>query len=145
MPTKEAYISFASNYGGIYNWEFGCWTYLTVFVTCGARIIYFEEAILFCTCLSWSNSCIYVWGRCIWDWNWSSALAVLKYWSDPISPCSFFSRQISPVDRIYDVGNQNFLALVLVLKEWHWVEGTSEAFLVWSDQKHVLPSLCPEP
>uniref|UniRef100_A0A3P9J974 Gypsy retrotransposon integrase-like protein 1 n=1 Tax=Oryzias latipes TaxID=8090 RepID=A0A3P9J974_ORYLA len=53
-------------------------------------------------------------------------------------PCAFFSRQLSPAERNYDVGNRELLAVVLALKEWrHWLEGTSQHSLVWTDHKNL--------
>ncbi|KAK7933591.1 hypothetical protein WMY93_004487 [Mugilogobius chulae] len=55
-----------------------------------------------------------------------------------LHPCAFFSRQLSPAKKNYDVGNRELLAVVLALKEWrHWLEGASQPFLVWSDHKNL--------
>lgn len=36
------------------------------------------------------------------------------------------------------MGNGELLAVVLALQEWqHWLEGTWELFLIWSDQKNL--------
>ena len=38
--------------------------------------------------------------------------------------CAFFSRQLSPAEQNYDVGNWELLAIKLALEEWrHWLEG----------------------
>lgn len=38
-----------------------------------------------------------------------------------LDPCVFFSRRLSPVERNYNVGNRELLAVVLALQEWrHW-------------------------
>ena len=53
-------------------------------------------------------------------------------------PCAFFSRQLSPAEKNYDVGNRELLAVVLALQEWrHWLEGSSHPFIVWSDHKNL--------
>ena len=55
-----------------------------------------------------------------------------------LHPCAFFSRQLSPAERNYDVGNRELLAVVLAFKEWrHWLEGASQPFVVWSDHKNL--------
>ena len=53
-------------------------------------------------------------------------------------PCAFFSRQLSPAEKNYDVGNRELLAVVLALQEWrHWLEGSTHPFIVWSDHKNL--------
>ena len=53
-------------------------------------------------------------------------------------PCAFFSRQHSPAERNYEVGNRELLAVVLALQEWrHWLEGSTHPFIVWSDHKNL--------
>lgn len=55
-----------------------------------------------------------------------------------LHPCAFFSRQLTPAERNYGVGNRELLAVVLALKEWrHWLEGASQPFLAWSDHKNL--------
>ncbi len=53
-------------------------------------------------------------------------------------PSAFFSRRLSPAERNYDVGDRELLAIKLALEEWrHWLEGTSQPFLVWTDHKNL--------
>uniref|UniRef100_A0A8D3E3V3 Gypsy retrotransposon integrase-like protein 1 n=1 Tax=Scophthalmus maximus TaxID=52904 RepID=A0A8D3E3V3_SCOMX len=50
----------------------------------------------------------------------------------------FFSRRLSPAERNYDIGNRELLAVKLALEEWrHWLEGTRDPFLVWTDHKNL--------
>lgn len=58
--------------------------------------------------------------------------------SQKLHPCAFFSRRLTPAERNYDVGNRELLAVKLALEEWrHWLEGTSQPFLVWTDHKNL--------
>lgn len=55
-----------------------------------------------------------------------------------LHPCAFFSCQLSPAEWNYDVGNNELLAMVLVLQEWrHWLEVTTQPFVVWTDHKNL--------
>ena len=55
-----------------------------------------------------------------------------------LHPCAFFSRQLTPAERNYDIGNRELLAVKLALEEWrHWLEGTKVPFLVWTDHKNL--------
>ncbi|KAF7640812.1 hypothetical protein LDENG_00012350 [Lucifuga dentata] len=59
---------------------------------------------------------------------------------DKVHPCAFFSKKLSPAEKHYDVGNRELLALKLALEEWrHWLEGTDQPFLVWTDHKNLDP------
>ena len=55
-----------------------------------------------------------------------------------LHPCAFFSQRLSPAERNYDIGNRELLAVKLALEEWrHWLEGTKQPFLVWTDHKNL--------
>ena len=55
-----------------------------------------------------------------------------------LHPCAFLSRRLSSVERNYDVGNQELLAVKVALEEWrHWLEGAKHPFLVWTDHKNL--------
>ncbi len=55
-----------------------------------------------------------------------------------LHPCSYFSRQLSPADRNYDIGNQELLAVKLALEEWRpWLEGAKHPFLIWKDHRNL--------
>ncbi|KAI7790520.1 Pol polyprotein [Triplophysa rosa] len=55
-----------------------------------------------------------------------------------VHPCAFFSHRLSPAERNYDIGNRELLAVRLALGEWrHWLEGTTQPFLVWMDHKNL--------
>ena len=55
-----------------------------------------------------------------------------------LHPCTFFSRPLTPPERNYDVGNRELLAVNLALEEWrHWLEGTEQLFIVWTDHKNL--------
>ena len=55
-----------------------------------------------------------------------------------LHPCAFFSRQLSPPERNYDVGNCELLAVKLALEEWrHWLEGAEHPFIVWTDHRNL--------
>lgn len=42
------------------------------------------------------------------------------------------------MERNYDVGNRELLALVLALQEWrHWLEGSAEPSVVWTEHKNL--------
>ena len=74
-----------------------------------------------------------------------------------VHPCAFFSRRLTRSERNYDIGNRELLAVKLDLEEWwHWLEGTSVPFVVWTDHRNLeyirsashcfstaLISLCP--
>lgn len=57
--------------------------------------------------------------------------AILSQWTandQKLHPCAFFSRQLSSA-RKYDIGNQELLAVKLVLEEWrHRLEETKLSF-----------------
>ena len=53
-------------------------------------------------------------------------------------PCAFFSRKSAPAEQHYDFGNQELLAVKMVLEEWrHWLEGAKQLFVVWTDHKNL--------
>lgn len=55
-----------------------------------------------------------------------------------LHPCAFLSKKLSPAERNYDVGNRELLAVKTALEEWrHWLEGTEQPFLVWTDHKNL--------
>ena len=55
-----------------------------------------------------------------------------------VHPCAFFSRRLTPAERNYDIRNWELLAVKLALEEWrHWLEGSKEPFLVWTDHKNL--------
>lgn len=55
-----------------------------------------------------------------------------------LHPCAFLSRKLSPVERNYNVGNRELLAVKVALEEWqHWLEGAQLPFLVWTDHKNL--------
>ncbi|XP_032882245.1 uncharacterized protein LOC116976461, partial [Amblyraja radiata] len=55
-----------------------------------------------------------------------------------LHPCAFLSKKLSPAERNYDVGNRELLAVKTALEEWrHWLEGTKQPFLVWTDHKNL--------
>ena len=61
-----------------------------------------------------------------------------------LHPCAFFSKKLSPLERNYDVGNQELLAVKLVLEEWrHWLEGTDSPFTVWTDHESLAYMIGP--
>ncbi|KAK3560466.1 hypothetical protein QTP86_009626 [Hemibagrus guttatus] len=52
--------------------------------------------------------------------------------------CAFFSRKLNPVERNYDIGNRELLAVKLALEEWrHWLEGAKHPFTVLTDHKNL--------
>ncbi len=57
---------------------------------------------------------------------------------DKMHPCEYFSHRLSPVERNYDIGNRELLAVKLALEEWrHWLEGSGVPFIVWTDHKNL--------
>ncbi|KAL0196887.1 hypothetical protein M9458_005427, partial [Cirrhinus mrigala] len=53
-------------------------------------------------------------------------------------PCAFFSHKLSPVEKNYDVGNRELLAIKLALEEWrHWLEGACNPFVILTDHKNL--------
>lgn len=55
-----------------------------------------------------------------------------------LHPCAFFSRRLSSSEKNYDIGNRELLAVKMALEEWrHWLEGSKEPFLVWTDHKNL--------
>ena len=44
----------------------------------------------------------------------------------------------APVERNYDFGERELLAVKLALEEcWHWLEGTELPFIIWIDHKNI--------
>lgn len=59
-----------------------------------------------------------------------------QYFSEKqkMRPVAFISRKLTPVDRNYDVGNRDLLAVNLALDEWrHWLEGAKHPFTVFTN------------
>ncbi|KAK3530862.1 hypothetical protein QTP70_003635 [Hemibagrus guttatus] len=55
-----------------------------------------------------------------------------------LHPCAFFSHKLNPVERNYNIGNRELLAIKLALEEWrHWLEGARHPFLVLTDHKNL--------
>ena len=55
-----------------------------------------------------------------------------------LRPCAFFSKNLSPAERNYDVGNRELLSVVKALKVWrHWFEGAKHPFLIWTDHRNL--------
>lgn len=55
-----------------------------------------------------------------------------------LHPCAFFSHQLTPTQRNYDIGNRELLAIKMALEEWrHWLEGARHPFLIWTDHKNL--------
>jgi len=53
-------------------------------------------------------------------------------------PCAFFSKELSPAEANYEIGNRELLAVKLALEEWrHWLEGAKHPFLVLTDHKNL--------
>ena len=66
--------------------------------------------------------------------------AVLSQWAPDgkVHPCAFFSRHLTPAERNYAMGDQELLALMLVLEEWyHLLVGATVPFLVWTDHRNL--------
>ncbi len=68
-------------------------------------------------------------------------LYVLSKWSsadNKLHCCSFFSCRLTPAEKNYDIGNREPLAVKVFLEEWrHWLDGTDQPFLVWTDHKNL--------
>jgi hypothetical protein len=55
-----------------------------------------------------------------------------------LRPYAFFLKKLSPVERNYDVGYRELLAVVKALKVWrHWLEGARHPFLIWTDHHNL--------
>lgn len=55
-----------------------------------------------------------------------------------LNSCAFFSQRLSPVERNYDVGDCDLLAVILALKEWrHWLERSEQLFVSWANHKNL--------
>jgi hypothetical protein len=51
-----------------------------------------------------------------------------------LHPCGFFSHHLNAMERTYNVGNREVLAVKMVLVEWrHWLEGAEHLFIVWTE------------
>lgn len=51
---------------------------------------------------------------------------------DKLHPCT----HLSLAKRNYEIGDREMLAIKLALEKWrHWLEGTIQPFIVWTDQK----------
>lgn len=67
-----------------------------------------------------------------------TSASVLQVPDGCLHPCSFFSRKLSSAEQNYDIGTHELLAVKVALEEWrHWLEGTEEPFLVWTDHKNL--------
>lgn len=48
-----------------------------------------------------------------------------------LHPCAFFSLRLIPVEKNYNIGKMELLAVKLALEEWHhWLEGAKVLFWV---------------
>ncbi|KAK2906403.1 hypothetical protein Q8A73_010346 [Channa argus] len=55
-----------------------------------------------------------------------------------LRPCTFFSRQLSPAERNYSVGDRELLVIKLALEQWrHWLEGALQPFIIWTEHKNL--------
>lgn len=55
-----------------------------------------------------------------------------------LHPCAFFSCRLTPIQRNYDIGNRELLAIKMALEEWrHWLEGAKHPFLIWTDHQNL--------
>lgn len=63
------------------------------------------------------------WRRMHWTLAWAGSAEE----DNRVQSCAFFSHQLPPTERNYDVGDRELLAVVrLALEEWrHWLEGQS--------------------
>lgn len=53
---------------------------------------------------------------------------------DKLHPCT----HLSLAKRNYEIGDREMLAIKLALEKWrHWLEGTIQPFIVWTDQKNL--------
>ncbi len=53
-------------------------------------------------------------------------------------PCEYYSRKLSPMERNYDVGDRELLAMKAALEEWrHWLEGARHPFTVLTDHRNL--------
>lgn len=53
-------------------------------------------------------------------------------------PVAFFSKILTIAERNYDVGNCELLAIKLALEKWwHWLEGSSQPFIVLTNHKNL--------
>uniref|UniRef100_A0A8C5MI68 Gypsy retrotransposon integrase-like protein 1 n=1 Tax=Leptobrachium leishanense TaxID=445787 RepID=A0A8C5MI68_9ANUR len=56
----------------------------------------------------------------------------------PLLPCGFFSKKLSPTETRYDIGDRELLAIILALKEWrHLLEGSICTFSILTDHKNL--------
>lgn len=55
-----------------------------------------------------------------------------------LNPCTFCSLRLSLAEGNYDNSNSELLDIKLALEVWwHWLEGTEELFLIWTDHKNL--------
>ena len=55
-----------------------------------------------------------------------------------LHPCAFFSRQMSPAERNYDIGNKELLAIKDAFSEWrHLLEGAINPITVFTDHRNL--------
>lgn len=55
-----------------------------------------------------------------------------------LDPCAFFSCKSNLVERNYDIGNRELLAVKSALEEWrHWLEGACQLFVVYTDYRNL--------
>nr|XP_023655862.1 uncharacterized protein LOC111837765 [Paramormyrops kingsleyae] len=58
--------------------------------------------------------------------------------SGKFHPCAFLSKNLSPAESNYDVGNRELLAIKRALEEWrHWLEGAKHPFKVLTDHRNL--------
>lgn len=66
-----------------------------------------------------------------------AALSQRQVASNKLHPCAF-SRKLNSVERNYDVGNRELLAMTAAMEEWrHWLEGARHPFTVITDHKNL--------
>ncbi|XP_077386525.1 uncharacterized protein LOC144024231 [Festucalex cinctus] len=70
--------------------------------------------------------------------EWGAVLSQRLPVDGVLHPCAFYSHRLTPAEVNYDVGNRELLAIVTALQEWrHWLEGTSELFVVYTDHRNL--------
>lgn len=53
-------------------------------------------------------------------------------------PCAFFSRNLTPAEVNYDIGNRELLAVKAAIKEWyHWLDGVLHPFTILTDHRNL--------
>ncbi|KAK3516080.1 hypothetical protein QTP70_005222 [Hemibagrus guttatus] len=65
-----------------------------------------------------------------------------------LHPCAYFSKELSPAEQNYDIGNRELLAIKLAVEEWRqWLEGANHPFevITYQNLQYLREAKCLNP